>query len=248
MPAQHVGSNLLQLRWNVPQPKVADFEAWYDEEHLADMVAVPGILGGRRFARVATGFSSPTEFGFVTLYELADLEPMRRPEFQRLVEAPSPWTRRVAFDLELARTVYRRLGPLPGHGEVPGPGEQDVAGERRETGSALLHVMMSAEPSVLEDFHGWYDEEHLPALLGVPGVLGARRFQTADDGAGFGRHESEAGLDFLAVYELADTGVVDTAAFRAAGSATPRRERLGDAVRAHVQVYRQVFPAKGALE
>jgi hypothetical protein len=237
VPAQRVGSNLLQLRWNVPQPKAADFEAWYDEEHLADMVAVPGILGGRRFARVATGFSSPTEFGFVTLYELADLEPMRRPEFQRLVEAPSPWTRRVAFDLELARTVYRRLGPV-----------QDLAEDRRETGSALLHVMMSAEPSVLEDFHSWYDEEHLPALLGVPGVLGARRFQATDDGAGFGRHESEAGLEFLAVYELADTSVVDTAVFREAGSATPRRKRLGDAVRSHVQVYRQVFPAEGALE
>jgi hypothetical protein len=234
MPAQQTGSNLLQLRWSVPQPKVADFEAWYDEEHLADMVAVPGILGGRRFARQATDFSSPTDFGFVTLYELADLEPMKRPEFQRLVDEPSPWTRRVAFDLGLARTVYRRLGA----------GTQD----RQQTGSALLHVMMSAEPSVLEDFHSWYDEEHLPALLSVPGVLNARRFETTDDGAGFGRHESEAGLDFLALYELADAGIVDTAVFRESSKATPRRRRLGDAVQAHAQVYRQVFPAEGALE
>jgi hypothetical protein len=234
LPSQHIGANLLQLRWSVPQPTVVDFAAWYDEEHLADMVAVPGILGGRRFVREATDFSSTTEFGFLTLYQLADLEPMRRPEFQRLVDEPSPWTRRVAFDLGLARTVYRQLGA--------------TTTDRQETGSALLHVMMSAKPSVLGDFHSWYDEEHLPALLGVPGVLSARRFETTDDGAGFGRHESEAGLDFLAVYEISDTSVVDSAVFRQSSSVTPRRRRLGDGVRAHVQVYRQVFPAEGPLE
>jgi len=233
---QRIGANLLQLRWNVPPEKVADFEAWYDEEHLADMAAVPGILGGRRFARVETGFSSPTEFGFLTLYQLADLEALTRPEFQALVDDPSPWTRRVAFDLGLSRTVYERIGPF-----TAGDATQPV-------GSALLHVMMAAEPSVVDDFNSWYDEEHVPAILGAPGVLSARRFAAVPDDSGYNGENPEADHTFLAVYELADAGVVDDPAFRKAGAPTPRRERLGTAVRSHVQVYRQVFPKEGAFE
>lgn len=233
MAEQRVGANLLQLRWNVPPEKAADFGDWYDKEHLADMVAVPGILGGRRFQRVPTGFASPTEFGHLTLYQLTDLAALTRPQFQRLVADPSPWTRRVAFDLGLARTVYQGLHPAPGTQPV---------------GAALLHVMMAAEPSVTGEFNAWYDEEHVPALLGVPGVLSARRFAAVPDDAGYAGPDPEADFGYLAVYELAGTEVVDTPAFRAAARPTPRRERMGSAVRAHVQVYRQVFPERGAYE
>jgi hypothetical protein len=239
---QYIGANLLQLRWSVPEERTADFEAWYDEEHLGDMVAVPGIVGGRRFSRVPTAFGAPTSFGFLTLYQLADLSPLTGPEFQRLVDEPSPWTRRVAFDLPLARTVYQQIHPEKGTATASGDDSRSV----QEIGPALLHVMMSAEPSVEDEFNAWYNEEHVPALLSVPGVIGARRFRAVDDGASYGTDDPEAGLDFLAVYELADASVVETAAFLEAGRPTARRGRLGDAVRAHVQVYRQVFPVYAA--
>lgn len=237
MPSQRIGANLLQLRWNVPEQRVGDFESWYDREHLGDMVAVPGIHGGRRFARVPMGFSNESEFGHLTLYQLADLSPLSSQEFQKLVEEPSPWTRQVAFDLEMARRVYRQIWPEP----VPDLPEQPA-------GSALLHVMMRAEPSVEEDFNHWYEQEHLPALLAVPGILSARRFRAVDDGADFGGHAAQQGFDFLAVYELSGVEVMETDAFRTAGSPTPWRKRLGDAVGAHVQVYRLVFPTEGAME
>jgi hypothetical protein len=237
---QRIGTNLLQLRWNVPQEKTADFEAWYDEEHLADMAAVPGILGGRRFARVRADFSSPTEFGFLTLYQLADLGALSRPEFQKLVDDPSPWTRRVAFDLGLSRTVYERIGT--------GASSSRHESAEQPIGTALLHVMMAAEPSVLDDFHSWYEEEHVPALLGAPGVLSARRFAAVPDDSGYNGENPEADFGFLAIYELADAHIVNTPAFREAGAPTPRRKALGTAVRSHIQVYQQVFPKEGAFE
>ncbi|WP_327002604.1 hypothetical protein OHA72_47055 [Dactylosporangium sp. NBC_01737] len=235
MTGQAIGDVLLHLRWTVPDDRVPGFEAWYDEEHLADMVDVPGILGGRRFARVENAYSSPSEFNFLTLYQLAGDEPLRSDEYNRLSTDPSPWTLEAAMGLDLGRTVFQQIRPVEAEPEHP-------------AGPALFHVLMRADAAVEDDFTRWYDDEHLPAMLAVPGVLGARRFRAIDDDAGFGVHPAQADHPYLAVYELASLDVVGTAEFKAAGKRTPLRERLGDAIAAHVQTYRQVFPGSGAYE
>lgn len=35
--------------------KNAEFERWYDEQHLGDVVALPGVLSAKRFRLVSTG-------------------------------------------------------------------------------------------------------------------------------------------------------------------------------------------------
>jgi hypothetical protein len=42
----------------------------------------------------------------------------------------------------------------------------------------IVHTDIPAD--VVADYNAWYDEEHLPRLVGVPGVERARRF-VADD-------------------------------------------------------------------
>jgi len=232
MPEQRIGDVLLQLRWTVPDDRVEGFEAWYDQEHLANMADVPGILGGRRFARVENAYSSPSQFNFLTLYQLENDAPLTSPEYHALSTDPSPWTLEVALGLDLGRTVFHQLTP---------PANQRV-------GPAIFHVLMAADPAVEADFTRWYDDEHVPAMLAVPGILNARRFKAVDDGAGFGVHPAQADHHYLAVYELESLDVVDTPEFRASGKRTPLREQLDDSVRAHVQTYRQVFPKDGACE
>ena len=63
-------------------------------------------------------------------------------------------------------------------------------------------MVVESAPSSPEreaEYHAWYDGEHIPAILKVPGFLSARRFRRRDDLRG------EAGADrppFLAIYEF----------------------------------------------
>jgi hypothetical protein len=51
----------------------AEFNRWYDEQHLRDVTALPGIAAGQRFKfREATpnSVSAAPEFGYLAIYEV----------------------------------------------------------------------------------------------------------------------------------------------------------------------------------
>ncbi|MGD9846674.1 MAG: hypothetical protein AB7O60_03060 [Variibacter sp.] len=62
-----------------------------------------------------------------------------------------------------------------------------------DNAGALFIVMMSIAPAVEEEFNDWYDLEHIPRLIQVPGVIRARRFRAL-----------AATSRYMAVYHLAD--------------------------------------------
>jgi len=47
-------------------------------------------------------------------------------------------------------------------------------------GTGLLMVWTDIDPEFEAEFNDWYDEEHLPRLVTVPGVARARRYVAAD--------------------------------------------------------------------
>ena len=59
------------LAFTNPAPgREEEFNRWYDEQHLTDMLAVPGFISGQRFAlRDATGQGKPG-WTYLALYEL----------------------------------------------------------------------------------------------------------------------------------------------------------------------------------
>jgi len=83
----------------------AEFEAWYQGEHLVERLAVPGFLFGRRFKGVA---GTPGYFCFY-LVEAADVL-TSKPYLQRL-DNPTPATRRMMAEVfvDMNRTVCRRV-------------------------------------------------------------------------------------------------------------------------------------------
>lgn len=231
---QQVGAALLHLRWTVPEERQADFSAWYDEEHLAEVVGVPGVLGGRRFTRAANRFASPTPFAVLTLYQLRDEDVVEQAEFAQLSAEPTAWSRRATGGLDMDRKVYRQIRPTPPPDPLIAP-----------AGRALFHVMMAAEPEVEVAFTAWYDEEHFPRMLAVPGILSGRRYISADRS---GEAATRPDLRFVTIYELASADVVGSPEFMHGGRRSSRRDDLGDRVRAHVQTWSQVFPPVGAVE
>ncbi|WP_070017545.1 hypothetical protein [Streptomyces nanshensis] len=82
----------------------------------------------------------------------------------------------------------------------------------------LLYVL--SEPGAVpeEEFHDWYDTEHAPARLAVPGVRNALRYRAAD-----GRTPS-----WMACYDL-DPGALDTPEYaRLRSGRSPREQRVVD--------------------
>ncbi len=64
------------------------WNTWYDEVHVPDALACPGVVAGRRYR--ATGDAAVTDHGqratratraYVTVYELAGPEALETPEF-----------------------------------------------------------------------------------------------------------------------------------------------------------------------
>jgi len=69
----------------------------------------------------------------------------------------------------------------------------------------LLIVRIDVEPEVEEEFNRWYNEEHIPTLLKVPGVLWARRAINTGKGS-----------KYIAVYEHENIDVQNSEAYRKA--------------------------------
>jgi len=71
-------------------------------------------------------------------------------------------------------------------------------------GASILFSEMTPPPGEETDFHCWYDEEHIPLRMNVPGFVSGQRYRDlADEAKGF-----------LAVYEMTDPNVMATPAYQ----------------------------------
>src|ERR671919_92200 len=68
-----------------------------------------------------------------------------------------------------------------------------------------LIAAMNIGRAAADEFHDWYDTEHLPALAAVPGVLCARRFRG-----------SSGNRKYVALYHLTSPDVVESAEWKQA--------------------------------
>lgn len=96
----------------------------------------------------------------------------------------------------------------------------------------LYVVRMDVDPAEEKRFNEWYDEEHLPALLKVPGVLGAYRYVSL-----------EGEPKYVAVYELERADVPSGEAWKRAAAETPRPKEV---VTRNVtrNLYQRIYPER----
>jgi hypothetical protein len=82
------------------------------------------------------------------------------------------------------------------------------------------------------EFHDWYDHEHGPARLVVPGILAAARYRALDD----------LKPPWLALYELSSPDVIDSPEYKALGATASDRDRSVGAALATLErrVYEQI--------
>jgi hypothetical protein len=178
-----------------------EFNDWYDTEHIPERQRVPGFLTLERWI----GVENPRQS--IATYDLDNLDVLRGTAYRAIGgENLSPWSKRITAKVErLLRYEGEQI--LPGDAVAPA------------NAGGLLLVGMTPGSDVEVAFNAWYDDEHVPALASVPGVLRARRFRT-----------SAGGIKYVALYHLTTPDVVDTPEWKDASGSTPMPQRVRDQI------------------
>ncbi|MDA8125905.1 MAG: hypothetical protein M0009_12050 [Deltaproteobacteria bacterium] len=192
-----------------------EFNDWYDYEHIPQRQAIPGFLDIVRWL----GADDPKVS--VVTFELESAAVLSSPPYLAVVgNNMSPWSRRVIGLCEnLGRFAAEQL--LPGHEAGP----QDAEG--------LLIAATNVLPEAESEFNAWYNEEHIPRLRAVPGVLCARRFRTLS-----------GPRQYVATYHLSHPEVPASAAWQEA-IATPRQRKMDTLTSDRMQFVLRRYQRKG---
>jgi hypothetical protein len=201
-----MAKGMLIAAMNIAGAAEDEFHDWYDTEHLPERQRLPGFLLCQRWI----GMQDPKVS--IAAYDLDDVGVLQSPGYLAIAGTKlSPWSKRVTSRVE-------RLMRFEG--------EQILPGDRlppSEAGGFLLNAM-NVEPAFEAEFNDWYDNEHVPALAAVPGVLCARRFRAIS-----------ANRRYVALYHLVSPEVQATDAWRSAADSEWTR-RLRPHFRDHLRV------------
>ncbi|MBV8032598.1 MAG: hypothetical protein JO035_13895 [Betaproteobacteria bacterium] len=81
----------LLLNVTEPPPHMEEeFNAWYDEEHFPERLAIPGFRSARRWVADAPSGSGK----YLATYELDSVAVLQSREYLSRFENPTPWSRR----------------------------------------------------------------------------------------------------------------------------------------------------------
>ena len=142
--------------WSDITPEAAaDYDAWYEQSHMFERLAVDGIHRARHY-RTVVGAQQ-----YFTYFVADDAAVFRSPSYLESANNASPWTQRILPHFRnthrTAFNVIRRVG----WGD----------------GAAALTVRLSAKEGHETELTGWLGQNIFPALLERPGVIGAQIWQ-----------------------------------------------------------------------
>jgi len=158
-----MGTHALYLvRMDVAHDHESTFNQIYDTEHVPNLRVVRGVRRASRYRQ-----PSATEPRYIAAYELDGPHVVESPAWKAAGEA-GRWPTAVR-----PHTMNRHLAMY-----------EQIGGSPALTGSTpyVFWVMMDVEPHREPLFNDLYDNEHLPLLLKLPGLVTAVRYRTAAAG------------------------------------------------------------------
>jgi hypothetical protein len=196
------GTALLMVWADVPADKEQEFNRWYNEEHLAERLAIPGFLGGARYEAVKGG---PKHLAY---YELESSAVLESEAYRRVQANPTEWTRRVGpgvIATTYIRNVYTMIHPKALTPEAA----------RSGPAPALQLGRMDVPREVDEEFNTWYNTVYVPNYEKVPGVILGRRYRAL-----------VGTPTYLTFYEFEHPRVSESEAWKAQRDASPANARM----------------------
>ena len=201
------GTGLLMVWAEVPADKEDEFNRWYNEEHLAERLGVPGFLAAARYEAVKGG---PRH---LACYELESVAVLESPAYKHVQANPTPWTRRCSPEFigtTFIRNVYAMIHPKALSSDAAASG----------MAPALQLGRMDVPPEVDAEWNAWYNTVYVPNYEKVPGVIRGRRYRAV-----------VGTPTYLTFYEFEHPKVSESAAWLAQRDASPRNQGM----RAHMR-------------
>lgn len=149
------------------------FDAWYDGEHIPQVLGAPGLVAAQRFVIADTKplpGTDPLDLGHLAFYELAGApgpfrEAVKRLLIQREMVLPE-------FMVQPFRALFLKPVSAPFYSEQSGPAA--------DLDDRHLFLVFSRRPVPSSDYDTWYDEVHIPQIMSAPGIVRAQRFVTSE--------------------------------------------------------------------
>jgi len=192
---------LITVRLHTPPQYDDEFNDWYNLEHVPQVTALPGFVRTRRY------FCESADIRYLAWYETVDENIEAGPHFQRIVTDPTPWSRRMRnlYGNNRERMNFKLMCDV---GAAPAPD------------APWMYIVHTDIPDhIVDEYNAWYDKEHLPRCVGIPGVLRARRYAAAACTSG------NSSPKYLTAYELTGPDVWESPAALAARK-TPWTEKM----------------------
>jgi hypothetical protein len=191
------GTGLLMVWTDVAADKEAEFNRWYNEEHLAERLGVPGFLSAARYEAVKGG---PKH---LAVYELESPAVLQSTAYKKVSSNPTEWTRRsgpTAIGTNFIRNVYTQIHPAAVTAAVAQSG----------MAPALQLGRMDVPAEVDAEFNNWYNTIYVPNYEKVPGVIRGRRYRAV-----------EGAPTYLTFYEFENPKVSETPEWLAQRDVSP---------------------------
>ena len=171
--ANKKGTGLLMVWADVPAELEEEYNRWYSEEHIAQLLSIPGVLNAARYEAVKSG---PKH---LACYELESPAVFNSQPFQDMLSNPTPRTQKNSarnigtnYIRNLYETIFSSQSP------------EDVAAADM---SPVLQVgRMGISSQYEEEFNEWYSTVYAANYARVPGVIRSRRLKTVQGDPKYG--------------------------------------------------------------
>ena len=155
-----------------------EYNKWYDRQHAADVVSIPGFVNAQRYVKSDTPFFRVADVQvpkYLIIYKIVtpDLEAVFA-EVERRLESGETYMS-PAYDRKNSQNyVYKPLGP-----ELKGPGGEP-SGARPGPKEDYIQVVFSAMVEGKEaEFNAFYNQHHAPEVVAIPSFTRAQRMELA---------------------------------------------------------------------
>ena len=200
--ANKKGTGLMLVGADIPADKEADFNKWYQEEHLQELMGVPGILNAARYEASKSG---PKH---LAVYELESVDVVNTDAFKN--RPRTEWGQKVSPSLIGTNFFNLVLDMIH-----PGALTDDIAGS--DMANALQIGRMDVPAANDDDWNKWYSDVYVPNYEKCPGVIRGRRWRAV-------RGEPQ----YATVYEFEDENVSETEEWLKQREIHPDNPRMRD--------------------
>ncbi len=228
---------LLLAKMDPPPERETAWNKWYSKTHVDARLATPGFLSVRRFTKVE-GIPKDTtvsgEAKYLALYDVENIDVLKGGPYTELVkkeQARGPDSFEVnVFKLPtFSRAIYRPIEPTNDKYKIPACPYVFVVGHE-------------VPRNRVKEFNAWYNTEHIPALLGVPGFLSVRRFHLVEKEIPPIVERGGTAPTFLTIWDIKTERAFDTPEFKKASGSPWTLWVWSWYTRKMCMLYRRIYP------